>query len=224
MLLLEHIFTFLAPHECLGCGLEGTLLCPGCWAESSDPIPSRCYRCHKLTNDSQTCERCYKYTSLRYVWVAASYDGLLKDLVHLYKFERAKAASQRLADILDESAPFFYADTLITYVPTATSRVRERGYDHAKELAKAFAAKRNLPVASLLSRRGQTRQVGATRAERLEQLTGAFSPKHESKIKNASIILVDDIVTTGATLETAARTLRRAGAKSVNGLVVAQKQ
>src|SRR5690606_5505450 len=113
---------------------------------------------------------------------------------------------------------------LVTHVPTASSRIRERGYDQAEVLAREFANLRKLPFSSLLHRLGQTRQVGAGRKERLNQLSAAFTAKDQKLIKNARIILIDDIVTTGATLESASRILKAAGAKSVNGLAVAQKQ
>jgi ComF family protein len=113
--------------------------------------------------------------------------------------------------------------TVVTHVPTATSRVRRRGYDQAELLARQLAQDLKLPYASLLIRDGQSRQVGATRQARLAQLTHAFRiPKHFPQ--NVSILLVDDVVTTGATIETAARILRAAGAKSVSAAVFAQKE
>lgn len=224
MLLLEKVFGILAPHECLNCGREGALLCAWCRADVITLLPSRCYRCHKLTEDRQVCDKCRRGTVLKHVWVAADYDGVIKELIHHFKFERAKGTAVVLADILDEATPYFSPETIVSYVPTATSRVRQRGYDQAAELAKAFASKRELKVMPLLYRQGQARQVGADRKERLKQLAHAFRPRNEKLITGASIILIDDIVTTGATLEAASKILKKAGAKTVNALVVAQKQ
>ena len=225
MLLFDHFFRFVAPYDCLNCGREGSLLCAWCRPDVALPLPSRCYRCHKLTIDSAVCGTCRRRTVLKHVWMATQYDGAMKELIRRFKFERAKDATFVLADILDEAAPYYPAGTVISYVPTATSRVRQRGYDQAAELAKAFARKRGLlPVLPLLYREGQARQVGATRQERLEQLQSALRPRNQGRIQGASIILIDDIVTTGATLEAASKILKQAGAKSVNGLAIAQKQ
>jgi predicted amidophosphoribosyltransferase len=76
----------------------------------------------------------------------------------------------------------------------------------------------------LLTRHGQTRQVGATRAQRLQQVTGSYQLRNQVDVQGARILLVDDLVTTGATLGEAAKILREAGAKTVDAIVVAQKQ
>ncbi len=145
-------------------------------------------------------------------------------MLRAYKFERAKDVAKLLAEQMDETLPYLKPDTIVSYVPTATSRVRERGYDQAAELAKAFAKVRGLSFMPLLHRIGQTRQVGAKREQRLKQLESAFRPKSNKSTKDLSILLIDDIVTTGASLGACAKVLKASGAKHVNGAVFAQKQ
>jgi ComF family protein len=123
-----------------------------------------------------------------------------------------------------ESVPYLTEETIIVPVPTATLRVRLRGYDHAWLLAKNLGKYLDRPSQRLLSRYGHTRQVGAGRAKRQEQLSGAFYPRNPKAIKGARVLLVDDILTTGATIEECARTLKKAGAKRVDAIVFAQKQ
>jgi ComF family protein len=158
------------------------------------------------------------------VWVAAAYSGIVRQLLHQYKFERAQDTAASLGGLLHRAIPVLSPDMLITYVPTATKRVRERGYDHAKELAKAFARQRQQKVTPTLVRLGQHRQVGAKRSVRQQQLKQAYRVRAANIVCGKRLLLIDDILTTGATLSAAAHVLLAAGAESVDVLVVAQKQ
>ena len=159
---------------------------------------------------------------LGYVWVATEYEGAAKDLVHKFKFERAKSAAKIIAQYLDERLPYIKPDVVVTHLPTATARARVRGYDQGELIAREFAALRGLLFLPLLARSGQSRQVGASRKQRLMQLEQSFMPVKVAFIKRAHILLIDDVLTTGATLETAAKVLKLAGAKSINAAVFAQ--
>ena len=98
--------------------------------------------------------------------------------------------------------------------------MRIRGYDHALLIAQAFAGLRGLSCERLLTRLTQTRQVGASRAQRLAQLHDAFLVIREVP---CHVLVIDDVVTTGATLEAVAALLRREGARHVDAAVFAQK-
>lgn len=218
---VETIISLLAPHRCIGCGLEGTLLCESCSAASIIAPPSRCFLCHKATPQHQVCASCRRKSRLCNVWVAAEYDEAAKKLVHKLKFERAQAAADILAAIMDESLPDLPADTVITHVPTANKRVRIRGYDQSKLIAKSLAKRRGWQYRELLLRLGSSRQVGSSRKDRLVQLEDAFRPKF-TDLKDKQVLLVDDVTTTGATLEMAAKTLKSVGARKVSAIVFAQ--
>lgn len=220
---VERFIDLIAPHDCLQCGADGAVVCEWCLPEVVDVLPSRCYRCRIQTDDSRVCRSCRRDSRLRHVWVSTGYEGTAKQLVHDFKFERKRAAVDQMAVLMTETLPYIRPDTIVTHVPTATGRVRRRGYDHAELLAKALAHKLNLRFNPLLRRMGQTRQVGASRKERLAQLEGAFQNVKVSDIKKP-VLLVDDLVTTGGTLETAARCLKRAGFRQVDAVVFAQKE
>jgi predicted amidophosphoribosyltransferase len=110
---------------------------------------------------------------------------------------------------------------LIAYVPTAPQRVRERGYDQAALIAKELAIRSKLPYHTLLARTGTQRQLGQQRAVRKEQMTGAFRSLDKIDLQDKHVLLIDDVLTTGATCEAAARALRQAGAKRVSAAVFA---
>ncbi|MDZ7744455.1 MAG: phosphoribosyltransferase family protein [Candidatus Saccharibacteria bacterium] len=158
---------------------------------------------------------------LKHVWIRTDYTPLARHLTHKLKFERTVAAAEVISGLMIEALPYISKDVLVTHVPTATSRRRQRGYDQAELLARSLANSCGLRHKTLLARKGHSRQVGSDKTTRVEQLQGAFRPV--SVIKSP-VLLVDDITTTGATLEAAARELKQAGTKKVYATAFAQKQ
>lgn len=224
MHIFERIISLLAPHICLLCGEEGSVLCGLCRLEHISSLPERCYRCHALSVDSRVCHKCRSNSSFGHVWAVTSYEGAPKQVLHRLKFERAAAASEVLVACLDDVLPYFPAGTVITHAPTVSHRIRGRGYDQSALVARLLAKRRGLRYSPLLVRMGHGRQVGLSRAERIKQADGSFRLAAFTSVKGEKVLIIDDILTTGATLEAAARTLRAAGAKTVNGAVFAQKQ
>ncbi|PID30848.1 hypothetical protein CSA80_03740 [Candidatus Saccharibacteria bacterium] len=222
MLLLEKLISLYAPYVCLGCGTEcNTLLCENCLAVLP-AVPSRCYRCRAVTREYAVCAACRPYVSLRAVGVARYYDDMPKELLHRAKYERARSGLSEIAQDMAALLRFFPKDVVLVPVPTASGRVRQRGYDQAVVLAKELARRHSIPVAQVLVRLGQAHQVGSGRKERLAHLKNAFRVVKPVSINKKHCVLVDDVLTTGATLETAARILKKAGAKRVDAIVYAQ--
>ncbi|QQS20213.1 ComF family protein [Candidatus Saccharibacteria bacterium] len=154
--------------------------------------------------------------------VALHYDGLAKELLHHAKYERARSGLAEMAELLAPLLAHLPKDAVLVPVPTATRRVRQRGYDQAEVLARILAGSQNVLCESFLARTSQAHQVGSGKAERLRHLEGAFRIIHANRLQGKHIILVDDVLTSGATLETAGRLLKKAGAKQVDAIVFAQ--
>jgi ComF family protein len=222
MSFIDKLIGNIAPYDCVGCGYEGLIACADCLAGLT-ALPERCYRCARLSRRSYTCEACGRSSGLRQVHVATAYGDLAKKLVWQLKFHGVQAGARVMAGRM---APLALAkpqrSALLVPVPTATSRARGRGYDQAKLLARELSRQTGLPYADCLGRSGQTHQVGASRAQRQRQLQQAFRLKPRKTSAPRAIILVDDVLTTGATLEAAAATFSRAGFKEIRAIVFAQ--
>ena len=198
-------------------------MCDACLETEILPVPSRCYRCQKATRDFAVCTSCRRKSALRHVWVRTIYDTVSSKPLIAFKFERVRAAHIPLGKSLTETTPVIPTDTLVIGTPTATGRIRERGYDHVRLLVRQFAAPMKLTWVTPLVRTGQAHQFGSGRATRLKQLEKAFHVVQPEAVKGKNILLVDDVLTTGATLEALARVLKDAGAKKVDAVVFAQK-
>lgn len=226
MSIFELTIGWLAPPSCIGCGEEGELLCEPCIQSDILPYGERCFLCGAISIRCRTCKKC-RQSSPRHVWVATDYAGAAKELLKTYKFGHTRQAARPLSRLMADELQQFNSDTdidganyLVVPVPTASSRVRARGFDHSYLLAKGLASQLNLKYSPALGRLGQARQVGAKRAERIKQQTAQYFLRRP--VQGQNILLVDDVVTTGATLRSATKTLRAAGAKKVDALVFAK--
>jgi len=140
----------------------------------------------------------------------------------LYKFERARSAYKQLGDLLNDVLPDLPAETVIVPVPTTPSRIRERGYDHMLLIAKHLVRSRGLQCRQLVERQTNTKQRQSTARQRLAQAKRAFVVRVAIE-PGVPYLLIDDVITTGATIRYASQALRDAGAKHVWVVVVARQ-
>lgn len=157
-----------------------------------------------------------------------SYDGAVRDLIHLLKYERVLPAAQLLAELLAEALqpllPRMAADTVVIPVPLHTDRRRERGFNQSAEVLSALMRElRCEPVGRsfqprldvLLRTRATKSQTGLTRPQRKANVRGAFKVVRPDAIAGREVLLLDDVFTTGTTVAECSRVLRRAGARRV---------
>jgi ComF family protein len=196
-MILEHIISTIAPFSCLGCHREDTILCNEC--QAALPVV-----------DSQCAQPGLAYMA------ATTYTNVAKDVVHALKFERAQAAADCIAKVMASRIALpNNMQLVVTHVPTANVRVRQRGYDQAQQIARKFAQHTKLPYVPLLARKNDARQVGSSKQARASQAAGMFRVKQRSHLPNTAVLLIDDVITTGATMQAAAHVLTEAGATHV---------
>lgn len=222
MNVFERIISVVAPHSCVVCDREGSLMCVSCVWSLGSIAPDRCFRCNKLSADSKTCSSCRSVSGLNHVWIRSLYKDTAKEIIHRLKFERSIAATENIASAMFATLPDSLSGSIIVPIPTATSRKRQRGYDQSVLIANKISRLSGLPVYPHLVRLGQSRQVGSKKADRIIQLQGSYIVTRPNKVSGRHILLVDDVMTTGATLEAAANVLRKAGAKRVDVVVFAR--
>jgi predicted amidophosphoribosyltransferase len=154
------------------------------------------------------------------VWAPLAYEGAARDLVRALKFRGALSLAGEMAALMVASAPPALLRGTLVPVPLHAVRLRRRGFNQAGVLAEAIAARTGLETSDCLRRRGLgPRQVGRGRAARLSGPAASIeAPARAPEVA----LLVDDVVTTGATLAACAAALREAGARDVAGLAFAR--
>jgi len=228
--LLEAAIGIIAPPQCVGCGAEGSALCPECLSTKILPYGERCAFCDRLSLAARTCLRCQHLGGPRFIWVATNYESHAQKLVQAYKFGHLRQAAQPISTLMATAVLRYFLPTqlhslkyLVVPLPTASSRARQRGFDHSSVLAKTIASKLGMEYCTGLNRLGQSRQVGASRSNRLTQQLGNYFAAKPQRIIGRNILLVDDVITTGGSLIAATKSLRTAGATRVDALVFAKR-
>lgn len=220
---LDSVASLVAPHECLSCGKEGEVLCGRCIEEYCEaPLP-HCAGCRKQQDDFKVCKNCKSWLALKYVYVATAYEGIGSELVKAMKFNYRRQASEPIAKIMSGALESLDENTILCPIPTAHARIRERGFDHAKLISQNLSQILKIKSLPVLHRHTNRRQLGSSRKARFKQMESEFEVIHASFIRDKNILLVDDVMTTGATLTAAAKALRKAGASSVSAIIFTQK-
>lgn len=152
-----------------------------------------------------------------------AYEGVLRDLIHLFKYSRMKPLARPLGEHLLRAVPIDAAFDAVVPVPLHWRRQWQRGFNQSEELARHIARRRGVPVLDAARRRRATRpQAGLSNSLRRGNVTGAFEIKRRHPVAGLRILLVDDVMTTGATGSACALALKRAGARSVCLLTLAR--
>jgi ComF family protein len=225
------LLDFIFPPRCFLCKRDGPVLCTTCLTALHPPLVPRCQHCHTVLTTNGNCRHCWEHPlHLSGLRTFSTYREPLRTCIHALKYEGRRQLAEPLGRLLAEAYSNYKlrADVILP-VPLHTSRQPERGYNQSALLAAACA--RHLHIAyrdDLLVRQRATRpQVGLNLRERSQNVTGAFEPTHTFTVATEAfarrrILIIDDVCTTGSTIEACADALFAAGARSIWGLVLAR--
>lgn len=226
------------PRVCLSCkrSLKSTasienLICSGCWINLKKNLPPFCFSCGRHldnTINSNICSGCReKKLYFNRAFSPCVYEGAAKELIHQFKYKNkeylAAALSRLMIDFIHEyNLPIRETDFIIP-VPLHKSRMRQREFNQAEALARFIAGKFNKPLlAGALKRQRHTKtQTGLKDKERFLNVKGSFILARDLNLKSKNILLIDDVLTTGATSSEAACVLKAGGADKVFVLTLA---
>ncbi len=236
--LFKGLKDLIYPNCCLICknlippDTQQELICLGCWEKLERNLPPFCSACgrHLSTADLQknACSHCAKFNfHFDRAFSPCQYTGAVKKLIHEFKYSGKDYLKQKLGELINSfireyQLPVEYLD-LIVPLPLHKSRLREREFNQAEILSRQIAGEFNKPVLTEgFNRIRPTKtQTQLSWAERCRNVEGSFRVAKPESVQNKNLLLVDDVLTTGATASCAAQCLKSAGAKKIILLTLA---
>ena len=205
-------------------------MCEKCYNEIKSLPEPHCRICEKPLDTDATaiCRECFERKNyFSYTRAAGTYEGALKEMIHFFKFNKKKKLfkllSETMLDKIDRN--IFNGIDLIVPAPLSKKSLAEREYNQTELLAKHISFRLKIPANNIVVKTRETeRQSSLERGKRLGNLKGAFKIKEEfiSIVDGKNIVVVDDVYTTGSTINEIAKVLVKAGAKEVRAVTVAR--
>jgi len=217
----------LFPQHCVGCGKEGEFLCYSCRQSLPRITPPLCPRCGRPQPSGILCPSCVSWSAkIDGIRSPFRFDGAMREAIHQLKYRNLRALAVPLAKLLHD---YLITDPMpaevLVPVPLHQKRLRERGYNQSSLLARQLGKLADLPIVDdcLIRQRHATPQARtATVEERQSNVTDAFACR-DHRLRDKQVLLIDDVSTSGATLDACAAALKASGATSVWGLVMARE-
>ncbi len=215
----------LFPPTCASCRTAGSLWCAACRAAVEPVEPPWCEKCGEPRTPSGLCSKCQAQPlRIEYIRSVAIFQGPLREAIHRFKYERLASLADPFGELLADywCTHQFTADWLMP-VPLHPSRERDRGYNQSNLLAQRLAVRVGVPVMSKGLRRTRRTavQMELNAAQRHETVAGAFACT-DTRVRGKRVVVIDDVCTTGATLDACAAALLKTGAAAVMGLTLAR--
>ena len=225
---LGALVSLLYPPACTLCGANvraGGYLCEQCEAKTVRIVTPFCEKCSEpfqgAIAPTSTCANC-AHRIIHFDTAVAAYRsrGIVREILHPFKYRRQiylrHLAARWLCAALEDERLRGRCFHLIVPVPLHPTRQRERGSNQAALLAELLSAETSVPWKESMERiRYSTTQTAFDRAERMENLRNPFRLRENADVRGLDVLLIDDVLTTGSTLNECARVLKRAGARSI---------
>lgn len=222
----QRLLDLLYPPRCAGCGRGGAWYCARCRAQTP-PVPApSCRRCGQPLSGSD-CWSCASAPPVAHMVRAATlFEGPIRQAIHRLKYSNLTAVAPVLGGLLvDAYRDSVWSADVIVPVPLHPARQRLRGYNQAERLARPLAKTLGISLAPQALRRVRATadQIGLDPGGRRANVGGAFAVAQAASVTGRSVLLIDDVATTGCTLDACAAALLDSGAAGVNALVLARR-
>ncbi len=233
---MKRLLDLLYPRRCVGCGISSPktfrYVCWDCWSDAARVEPPFCNLCGDPVSGAVDHDFiCYSCSAEKPAFdgarSAARYDGVVSEALRQLKYEKALWLAPDLAELLHTCLNAEYPgrtfDVLVP-VPLHHVRRRARGFNQSTILAHELGRRMGYPSSPGLLRRIRptTTQTNLTAKQRLSNVVGAFQYKKGKRLVNQRVLLIDDVMTTGATVNACAKTLKEGGAASVHVITAAR--
>lgn len=225
--LLQCVGDFFFPPVCVGCGKIGKFICAKCTQNLPLLLPPLCEKCGKPESTGLLCPACWGWNSdIDGIRAPYRFDGVIRDAIYEFKYRNIRAIAGFLASLLasylmNNSLP---GDVLVS-VPLSQQRLRKRGYNQSNILAKELSKLILLPTVNDCLIRTKDNPPQARTAsvnERHKNVSGAFTCQ-DDRLAGKRVLLLDDVCTTGATLDACASALKKSNVISVWGITLARE-
>lgn len=236
-LLSRGLFDILFPQYCLICEQEGIVMCEACQLTLQPLYPVTCFGCQSPSQYGEICLDCQPRFSFDGVIISADYEtDYISNLIKQCKYRFIKEygevmgwlVAEKMRKLLERSKtttsfdPLFF-QSLVTAIPLSTKRLRQREFNQADLIAQFFSRYFSLAYEpQLLQRRHRSPQASLSERKRQKNVYGSFFINNVPVSVPRLVLVVDDVITTGATLEEAARVLKEVGVEEVWGVMVAK--
>lgn len=223
-------FDYIFPLFCVSCNEEGAILCSTCFENIQFLGVFCCPVCHQKFERGLVCGNCRSTSALDQVAALLPYveSQPFGQIIQAFKYSYSIDARKILARSLEttqtilQTLPLFDIDAIVP-IPLHKRRLAERGFNQAEIIAQLISKQVNIPVVPILTRfRATKQQAKLTRVERQENVRDAFVLQKNLSISGKIFLLIDDVYTTGSTMQAAARVLKEAGARAVIGFTLAR--
>jgi len=217
----------LFPQQCVGCGKEGGFLCYSCRQSLIRIVPPLCPRCGRPQPGGILCPSCVNWqANIDGIRSPFQFEGIMRQAIHQLKYRNLRALAEPLARLLQEylNTNPMPAEVLVP-VPLHQKRLKERGYNQSSILARKLGKLINLAVVDdclIRQRQAPAQARTSTVEERWSNVASVFSCR-DHRLQDKQVLLIDDVSTSGATLDACATALKAAGAASVWGLAMARE-
>ena len=221
--IFRSMLDFALPPRCGGCGTivdDIDSFCPGCWSEL-DFLQGGCARCGLPleATDAETCGRCLaKPPRLDRIRAAVAYGDISRSIAIRLKYGRKVGLARTMSRYMLGLIGDLPEQAMLIPVPLHRSRIWSRGFNQSAIVARELSRRTGLPVSVDALRRVRATPAlkGMTRSQRRRTVAGAFRVDAKAQLRGRTIVLVDDVLTTGSTANACARALKRAGAARVD--------